>query len=82
MFGARLAAETGLAGSCLYMRGFLRPRTPRLAGETGLKQPVLYRQVPKILFSPTRMASIVSYIGKAPKSHSRRREWSQIASPI
>ena len=60
-----------------------RPRNPSLAGETGLKQCGLYRQGPKIRPSWARLASNgLTYIGKAPKSHSRRRDWLQTAFTI
>ena len=60
-----------------------RPQNPSLAGETGLKKPLLYRQGPQIPVSPARLASnSLSDIGKAPESQSRRRDWPHTASLI
>ena len=49
------------------------PPNPSFASATGLKQPLLYMQSPKIPGWPARLASNgLSYRGKAPKSQSRR----------
>ena len=54
---------------------YARPQNPSLAGETDLKWPPFYRQGPQIPVSPARLPSnSLSYIGKAPKSQSRRRD--------
>ena len=62
---------------------YARPQNPSLAGETGLKQPLLYRQAPQIPVSPARLASnSLFYIGNTPKARSRRQECPQTASLI
>ena len=59
------------------------PPNPSFAGETGLKQPLLYRQGPKIPVPPAGLASYsLSYMGKTTKSQSRRRDRPQKASLI
>ena len=70
-----LVAETGLKQPLLYRQGPV--------SETGLKQPLLYRQGPEIPVSPARVALyILSYLGTAPNSQSRRRDRPQTASVI
>ena len=62
---------------------YIRPQNASLAGETGLEQPLLYTEGPRMPVSPERLASnSLSCIQKAPECPSRRRDWPQTASPI
>ena len=57
-----------------------KPQNRLLAGETGLKRPLLKRPGPKITISPARLASNSFFFsGKPPKSPSRRRDWPETA---
>ena len=52
---------------------YARPRNPKLAGESDLKQPHLHRQGPKILMLPViRASKSLSYMCKTLKSQPHR----------
>ena len=60
-----------------------RPRNPSPAGETGLKQPLLYREGPKFPCSAARLAfNSLPYIGKTPKAQLHRRDELETAAHI